>query len=51
METVFGSKYLIKKNKDRKFKSDIIVKKGGHFGEIRFDTLLKILGGDLEMVI
>ena len=46
-ETVFGSKYLIKKNENKKFKGDIVVKKEGNFGEITFVNLFKILGGDL----
>ena len=33
------------------FKCDIVVKKGGNFGVIDFDTLMKILGGDLDTVI
>ena len=48
---MFGSKYLIKRNKNKKFKADIVVKKSGIFGEISYDKLMNILGGCLEDVI
>jgi len=38
-EQVFGSKYLIKKNEKKRFKADIVVKKGGSFGEISYEKL------------
>ena len=47
VESVFGSKYLIKKNENKRFKGDIVVKKEGNFGEVTFEDLFKILGGDL----
>ena len=42
-----SEKLQLKKNEKKKFKGDVIVKKTGNFGEIKFDDLFRILGGDL----